>query len=146
MMTDGKIRFLTDQLDLLVKKNSCFVRSLTQLCEDNPRATGLRIPIKEAVEIFGSEIIYKVFDDGGAVIISDLTEPGRTFINRRKFLRLSRDQLAQKSGVTEENIEYLETNSSKAGMDIAIKVAKVLTLDPRKIGFVVGKPENDYII
>jgi hypothetical protein len=44
------------------------VMSKYQIAEDSPEATGTRITVRDAVELFGVEILYEIVDRGAALL------------------------------------------------------------------------------
>jgi Zn-dependent peptidase ImmA (M78 family) len=115
-----------------------FVRSQIQLALDSAGATGRRLSATEALDTFGLDFLAQVADNGGAGIVKDSAEPARTFVNRRRVLRLSKRSLATAAGVTVEDITAAETPGEIVGIRTLEQIAQTLALDERRIGLAGG--------
>lgn len=124
----------------LFRSEGCkFVRSQCQLAEDNERATGLRMTLDDVLRIFGPDVLREIADSGSAVIIRDATEPARTFSRRRIYLGMTSREVAQKAGISYQELLDAEDPSRNNSIHTLVKIANVLGLDPDYISWKSGK-------
>jgi len=146
MLRDNEVEFVITEIDKMIKEKQHFVRSLNILRKQDPADRDvLPISIQEALDIYKLDRLFEVFDRGKAFIQSN-GEPERTFIARREYLQLSQADLACQTELDLASIINSETHAYKLNMLQIAKIATALGLDPKKIGFISGKKENDYLI
>ena len=125
--------------------NTVFVRTQTQLAIDSPKTAGLRIKPQEALEIFGIKVLIYVLLEDSKVILCHQDEPHDTFKRRREFLKVTRSEVAEKTGLEQSEIERAETRYTKNSIHNLIKIANALGLDPRFISIKRGDEKRGYL-
>ena len=99
----GMARVEAAELDLIFGKDSCgrtpedrartstriFVRSQDHLSLDNPELSGRRLTAWEALQSFGLDVLWEVFEYSSAILPASPMEPALTLKTRRNSLGLS---------------------------------------------------------
>lgn len=109
-----------------------FVRSLDQLAEDHPCATGRRLTAREALDAYGREVLLVVLSEGSALLCASPAAAGIVIKRRRETLGLDRRHVANKAGVDARVVEAAE-ESRRLPLRNYERIARVLSLDERFI-------------
>jgi Zn-dependent peptidase ImmA (M78 family) len=115
-----------------------YVRSQVQLAEDNDRATGHRLSAREALDLYGWDVLKRVAEEGSARLVSKIDEPAATLEARRKALNLSFDQVAKSAEVTPKTVEQAEKAGHLSSIRDLERIAQALALDEHLLGVVPG--------
>lgn len=128
-----------------VASSRTYVRSLSQIAEDTPRAKGRRLNAAEALETFGLDVLREVASEGAALICESPRAAGRLVSDRRNLLGLEIRHLLATAGVSAGAIEKLE---SYRWIPIrqAERIARALGLDERTMSWKSEAPaENERV-
>lgn len=109
-----------------------FIRSVDQLAEDSPRATGRRLAALEALEAYGRETLAEVVAEGSALLCESPSAAGRALRERRELLKLEVRQVATRANVEPRVVEAAE-RSQRVSLRDYERIARVLGLDERFI-------------
>jgi hypothetical protein len=109
-----------------------FVRSLDQLVEFSPRATGRRLTAREAMEAYGFEKLLEVASEGSALLATSADAAGLPLHSRRKELALDVRTVARRAGVSDEEVLACEA-SRRLPLRTYEKIGRALGLDERYI-------------
>jgi hypothetical protein len=109
-----------------------FVRSLDQLAEDSPRATGLRLTASQAFEAYGLDKLQEVTSEGSALLASSADAAGLPLRTRRLELGLDVKTVARRAGVAAEVVEACE-NSRRQPIRTYEQIGRALGLDERYV-------------
>lgn len=115
-----------------------FVRGSIQIAVSNPRANGRRLSAKEALDAFGSDILYDIREHGFTPIIINEGEPGKTISARRKAMSLSVDELSNRIGISAEDFMSFEQGKTILPYRDIEKICRSLVLDEAVIGYRSG--------
>jgi Zn-dependent peptidase ImmA (M78 family)/transcriptional regulator with XRE-family HTH domain len=113
-----------------------FVRSQVQLTLANPAAKGRQLTAAEALSSFGWKPLLQVAEEGAALLIRNPAEPSGTLKRRREELGLSIESVARALHSDPKDVQNAETPGTKSSIRFLERLAQVLALDERKIGFV----------
>jgi Zn-dependent peptidase ImmA (M78 family) len=114
-----------------------YVRSLDQLAEWSPEATGRELAAYEALEAYGPETLSQVACEGFAILCAGPQAAGDLVRERRELLKLEIRHVANTAEVDSGVIERLESYR-RVPIGRAEKVARALGLDERLLSW---KPE-----
>lgn len=125
--------------------NKRFVRSLHQLAEYSPKATGRVLTAYEALIAFGLDKLAEATEWGSAVIGSDPNEPSVTFKRRREALGLTASVVARATGLPEIAIHRADESAMDVPLRDLEKLAEALGLDERLIAVSHGAGGSDQL-
>ena len=122
-----------------------YVRSLSQIAEYFPPATGRRLTEAEVVDAYGPEVIKEVESEGFALLCESPKAAGRLISLRRELLRLDHRHVANMAGVTEDQLRKLE-DGYRVPIRQAESVARALGLDERMLSWKAeASPESERV-
>jgi Zn-dependent peptidase ImmA (M78 family)/transcriptional regulator with XRE-family HTH domain len=124
--------------DRAASSSRIFVRSQFQIAEDNPLATGHRLTAYEALGAFGLDVLRRISEDGSCPIIKKMDEPSQTLRSRRNDLNLTARNVAQSAGIDVSVVEKAERAGEESPFQDLQRIAQVLALDERVLGFILG--------
>lgn len=122
-----------------------FVRSQLQLAFDSPNAKGRRLSAQEALRTFGWEILRKVGEEQSAPLLRSFQEPARTLKSRRNELGLTLRTVARQARVPEQEVLNSETPGRLTSIQTLERVAQILALDERRLGFEPNAGADDQL-
>lgn len=122
-----------------------FVRSQLQLAFDSPNAKGRRLSALEALRTFGWEILRRVGEEQSAPLLSSIQEPARTLKNRRNELGLAIRAVARQARVAEQEVLNSEMPGRLTSIQTLERVAQILALDERRLGFQPNAGADDQL-
>ena len=103
------LRNIADYSDLDGNRwNGLFVRSQIQVAFDTEGATGHRMTPREVADMFGTEALAEIAEEGSYSIVSSPAEPARTFRNQRENLGLTQVELARAIGISPDEVMSAE--------------------------------------
>lgn len=112
-----------------------FVRGQTMLAEASPEAKGRRLAAREALKIFGFDILRKAVEDGQVALVRDRMEPATTLRKRREDLRFTPERFARLVGLKAPDIARVETPGAVSSIHLLDRLAPYLAIDERYLGF-----------
>lgn len=112
-----------------------FVRSQAMLAVASPNAKGRRFSASEALDAFGFEILLAAVSEGQVALVPNREEPAKTLKGRREELGFEVAQLARLSGVEASDIVRAETPGKLVAIRTINRLAPILALDERLLGF-----------
>lgn len=112
-----------------------YVRSQVQLAIASEQAKGRKITAKEALDLYGLDILEKVAVDGSAPLVNSRDEPANTLRRRREDLKLDIRDIEKLSGLDTKVLKNLETPGKASKIRDIERVASLLALDERIVGF-----------
>ena len=115
-----------------------FVRSQSMLAVASPNAKGRRFSASEALDAFGFDVLLVAVSDGQAALVPNREEPARTLKKRREELGYDIAQLARLSKVDASDIVKAETPGKVVAIRTLNRLAPILALDERLLGFREG--------
>ncbi len=115
-----------------------FVRGQTMLAEASPEATGRRLSAREALKIFGFEVLRSAVEDGQVALVRDKFEPATTIRNRREALRFTPERFARLVGLKASLIHRAETPGAVSSIHLLDRLSPYLAIDERYLGFNPG--------
>lgn len=113
-----------------------FVRGQVQLAPYSHGATGRILSAREALRLFGWNVLRQAVLDGSAPLLTSPKEPAATIQSRRKELGLSPKQLAHRVGITEDTLLQAETAGARTSFRILESLGRALALDEQMLGLV----------
>lgn len=120
-----------------------FVRGQNELSLYKEECTGLIMTAEEALNAFGFDVLYEVYDYGSAILVAEQGEPAKSLINRRKDLKLTIEDIAIKTGLTIEEIKDAENADTTTPIYVLHKITDVLDLDIKTLSFIPYKKMNE---
>jgi Zn-dependent peptidase ImmA (M78 family) len=111
-----------------------FVRAIDQLAEDSPEARGRRLTALEALKTYGQDVLFRVGEEGSALLSDGPDAAGRVLRARRELLQLDTRAVARRARVSEAVVQEAE-HSVRVPIRELEKIARALGLDERYISF-----------
>lgn len=118
--------------------NREFVRSQVQIAYANERATGRKLSAREALDNFGSSVLFGLSQKNAVPLILKVGEPGQTIKSRRADMSLSVEELARVSDIDVEQLVSFENGNSVLPFRDIEKISRSLVLDESVIGYQPG--------
>lgn len=118
--------------------NREFVRSQVQIAFANERATGRKLSAMEALDNFGSGILFELSHKNAVPIILKEGEPGRTIRSRRNEMSLSIEALSRASEIEVDRLVAFEDGVSTLPFRDIERLSRSLVLDESVIGYQPG--------
>lgn len=115
-----------------------FVRSQIQVGFDNERAKGRRINAREALDVFGEEIMHGLSDRDVVPILWDISEPGKTIMDRRIQMGLSLADISRAVHCEEQDLKDLEESRKTLSYRKIESIGRTLVLDEDLLGYRPG--------
>lgn len=112
-----------------------FVRSQLQIAHASQNAKGRILTASEALDVFGWDTLRRVGLERSAPLLKSHEEPSRTLRARREQLGLSIEDVAQRIKLPPNEITRIETSRSRTPIRTLERLAQLLALDERRIGF-----------
>lgn len=114
------------------KSPRVFVRSLDQLGEDRPRATGRRLTALEALDAYGFDKLLEVASEGSAAVARSADAAGLPLKTQRIALGLDEGTVARRANVAIEEVLACEA-SRRLPLRTYERIGRALGLDERFI-------------
>lgn len=115
-----------------------FVRSQVQIALANERATGRKLSATEALDNFGSDILFDLSHKNAVPLILRDGEPGKTIQQRRNAMGLLIEDLSKATGISQDEISFFEEGRGILNFRKIEKIAKYLVLDESVVGYEPG--------
>lgn len=112
-----------------------FVRSQVQIAFASEGATGRILTAYEALQTFGWDNLFAVATDGVACVVKSGAEPANTLKEQRSHLGLSVCEIADRLGVSEEEVAKAELPGRVSPIRLLEKIGALLALDERRLGY-----------
>lgn len=118
-----------------------YVRSLSQIALDSPRATGRRITALEALSAYGPEVLREVAQEGSALLCAGADAAARAIRAQRERLGIDVRTVASRAGLTPQEVERAE-QGGRWPVALYERIAQALGMDERYIS-VRSHPEHN---
>lgn len=110
-----------------------FVRSLDQLTEYTPGATGRQLTAQEALDAYGYDALAEVAAEGFVVLCASADAAAHAIRTQRDSLGLSRHAVAVRARMTEREVARAEENVKDVRLRTYERIARALGMDERDI-------------
>lgn len=110
-----------------------FVRSLDQLAEHTPGATGRQLSASEALDAYGYDVLREVAAEGGALLCVTPDAAGHAIRSQRDRLGLETRAVAARANMSAREIERAEQNVRDVRLRTYERIARALGMDERQL-------------